>query len=73
MKTTTRRPSTNANCSSELEGLLRAASVCGCATCRHAARARAIKEQADDVFTRALADLAAAMGLPWLIRRVVEK
>jgi len=53
----------------KLEELVRAASVCGCATCRHAVRARAIKEQADDMFARAFADLTATKDLPWLIRK----
>lgn len=42
----------------ELTELLNAAAVCGCAACRHAARVRLIKDQANSAFTRALANLA---------------
>jgi|GEM_PF-4155750 len=34
-----------------LDELVRAAAVCGCATCRHAVRVQIIKDQAHEAFT----------------------
>lgn len=52
----------------EFAALVRAAAVCGCSRCRRTVNAWLVRRQADDAFARALADLAAVIGLPWVIR-----
>jgi hypothetical protein len=47
----------------EIETLVRAALVCGCASCRHAVEAWSLREQADEIFLQAHADVARAKRL----------
>jgi hypothetical protein len=51
----------------EFDTLVRAALVCGCASCRHAVQIWSLKEQAEKIFTRAHAELAGAKRLRFVV------
>jgi hypothetical protein len=51
------------DCADDIDGLVRAALVCGCPSCRHAVEAWSLKERADRTFARARAELTKAKRL----------
>jgi hypothetical protein len=60
-------PDAHAGTQREIDSLVRAALTCGCASCRHAVEAWSMREQADETFLQAHADVARSKRLRFVI------